>query len=72
MERLSGALVAAYTTKATCLLIVYFQSNASMSNLRADIQREVRWLRKLGISEKDALHPLLVQKVAKVMAMRGV
>ena len=71
MKKMQVVLADAYLTKSSGVMMVLFKEASQMTSLRSDIQREVRWMRKMGLSEKTHLHPLLADRVAKVIAMRA-
>eukprot|EP00971_Amphidinium_carterae_P351981 6492373-Amphidinium_carterae.3 len=57
-------------TKCTGVLMRFFVEEQDLPMLRSKVQTELKWLRSLGIQEKQALHPLLFTQVSKALAMR--
>eukprot|EP00971_Amphidinium_carterae_P009181 181122-Amphidinium_carterae.2 len=61
----------AYVTKASVVLLYFFDTETSKVSLRDKVKLEVKGLRSKELHEKDVLHPALAQHVQLALAMRS-
>ena len=61
----------ATATKATACILHHCLSDVSPAQLRPLVQREIKQLRAGGIKEAEWLHPILMERVQAVLAMKS-
>eukprot|EP00971_Amphidinium_carterae_P333410 6468159-Amphidinium_carterae.3 len=65
------ALVESSTTKCSGVLFALFKNKGNIAELRPLVQKEIKNLRSLGLTEQAALHPTLLGKVKGTLAMKA-
>ena len=60
----------AAVTKCTGCLMMGFDSKIDLETLRSKVQSEIRELRSYSVKEAEVLHPVVMARVSKALALK--
>ena len=70
LVQMQNAIHRTIATKTEKTLLELFDSGATLQAVHSQVQTEIRTLRSAGAKERDVLHPLVLKRVAKALAMK--